>query len=121
MAVKMEGVDANSIVLQLVLRLRGGGADAKRKEARKRKFEHLLTHGPHDDDATGTMIEGENAESPVKKQKKKKKLKSLSERPEAPPPAEAQEVLDEQSNVQAPKTKSSEKSQRFIVFIGMHS
>ena len=119
MAVRMEGVDANSNVLQPVLRLRGGGADAKRKEARKRKFEHLPTQGPHDDGATGTVIEGENAEPPVKKQKKK--LKSLSERPEPPSLAEAQEALDEQSSVQAPETRSSEKSQRFIVFIGMHS
>lgn len=103
---------------QRALRLRGGGADAKRKEARKRKFGHLPTQESHDNEPTRTATGEHNAEPPVKKQKRKSE--SDPERP-LPAPAEARDVEDEQNGAQAPETKTSEKPQRFIIFIGMHS
>ena len=116
----MEGVAASfnndCANLQPVLRLRGGGADAKRKEARKRKFAHLPIQESNDDEAAETAIREQDAESTVKKQKRKSK-----DDPEWPKPAAgAQELVEEQSSAQVPETKASEKSQRFIVFIGMY-
>ena len=100
--------------------LRGGGADAKRKAARKRKFGHLPSQDSHGDEATGTAIGEHNAEPPVRKQKKKtSKSESGGPKP-LPASAEARDVVDEQSSAQSAEIENPEKSQRFIVFIGMH-
>lgn len=117
----MEGVGAsfnNDCVnhLQPALCLRGGGADAKRKEARKRKFGHLPIQESHDDETTEVALGEQDAEPPVKKQKRKSKNDPGWPKP-LPAPAGAAE---EQSSAQVPETTASQKPQRFIVFIGMY-
>lgn len=119
---RLEGFFNNDCINlpQPALRLRGGGADAKRKEARKRKFGHHSTQGSHGDEATGTAI-GEDDPEPLVKKQKKKTSKSESEGPEPlSPSAEARDGVDEQSSAQSAGRENPEKTQRFIVFIGMH-
>ncbi|KAI4135865.1 MAG: hypothetical protein LQ347_000318 [Umbilicaria vellea] len=98
--------------------LRGGGADAKRKEARKRKFGHLPNQHSHGDETTGTAIGEHDTEPPVKRQERKR-LKSESEGPKPlPASAEARDLVDEQSSAQSAERETFEKKQRFIIFIG---
>lgn len=101
--------------------LRGGGADAKRKEARKRKFGHLPNQHSHGDETTGTAIGEHDTEPPVKRQERKR-LKSESEGPKPlPASAEARDLVDEQSSAQSAERETFEKKQRFIIFIGMYA
>ena len=94
------------------LRLRGGGADQKRKEARKRKFAQDVSQ-PQLVAETGLQCLGVDGPS-------EKKQKQASVLPEHDPktdtrPVSNGETIDQSSTVQ----NESSKSQRLIVFIGM--
>lgn len=94
-------------VSQPMLRLRGGGADKNRKEARKRKF------APQQGE--GRPSSSEYAEPSAKKQRKQPSPSSGDEH--ATSGAElGSEAVNENGADSNPVTQ--QKSQRFIVFIG---
>lgn len=98
-------------VFQPLLRLRGGGADKKRKEARKRNFANL-----HVDEATDSTEEAE----PSARKRRKQDLPD-PEYKEAVPFSEKNSAGDEPviKNVDTENGDMAQcKSQRFIVFIG---
>lgn len=94
------------------------GADAKRKEARKRKFDtQTFDTRSHDDIQSGM----EGAQSPKKKQKQVPQ--SLERSESSPRTAEAEDAGDEETAKDADGEKvdeiaATQKAQRFIVFIG---
>ena len=94
---------------QPVLCLRGGGADAKRKEARKRKF------ATGQDEKAADLAEG--AESARKKARKRFPASSGEE----VVPSEENDATELGAGKDAKAESSSiaqQRSQRFIVFIG---
>jgi hypothetical protein len=91
------------------------GADAKRKESRKRKFAHL-----QEDEATGARVGHadvavENNESPLKLQKHGARNETVMVEDQV-----NHVTANEESNDVAPTAKipPSEKPARFICFIG---
>ena len=94
---------------QPVLCLRGGGADAKRKEARKRKF------ATGQDGKAANLTEGAESE-----RKKARKQNSALSGGEVDPPSkydatEIGAVMDAEAESSG---IAQHRSQRFIVFIG---
>ncbi|KAL9116313.1 MAG: hypothetical protein Q9187_007162 [Circinaria calcarea] len=104
---------------QPVLCLRGGGADAKRREDRKRKFAHLQKSS-NTVKLAGDVCEAELESGPNSK-KKKSRIETKTGSPAVQFGIEAQcegneRIQDrEASEVQV---KRSNKSQRFICFVG---
>ena len=94
----------DGFVSQTVLRLRGGGADNKRKQARKRKFANL--QGDNSADLTG---EGEPAV---------KKLRKQAPSSPADKKAKIPSETDLGNHVGVKDRDPGHSSQRFIVFIG---
>lgn len=100
-----------------ILRLRGGGADHKRKEARKRKFGQE-TGGPQPQPVAEMGPQGLGLETPpMKKQKRTKPPPQSSDLASVTGPEQVTdgERTDRYSGVQSVPPKS----QRFIVFIGI--
>jgi len=117
---------------QPILRLRGGGADQKRKEARKRKFEQLRNDHPMAS-LTGEAktIDGPSEQQAQKRRKQAPNPSSSSEATAGPEINRADEAhaeeqlvtLPEQDGHEAEEVNSGQppKPQRFIVFIGILS
>lgn len=93
---------------QPVLCLRGGGADAKRREARKRKF------------ATGQDEKAaqELTEESVRKKVRKQTSASFGEEVVPPSEKDTAEVRTVKDAEPESSRIASQRSQRFIVFIG---
>ena len=112
-----------------VLFLRGGGADAKRREARRRKFAHLQKNFPRgrpqegkDVADPGISVDEERDSSTTKVSKRRKLSSSVGQSEES-----AQNLSEsgsgEHIDVDASEDKSKEKSaktQRFICFVGQY-
>lgn len=93
-------------LLQPILRLRGGGADKRRKEARKRKF------APQGEERANSS---ESVEPPVKKQRKQPSPSSGDEHTASGAELELEAVNENDADS---STVTQNKPQRFIVFIG---
>jgi hypothetical protein len=116
---------------QPILRLRGGGADQKRKEARKRKFEQLR----HEHPIASLIGEAKTIDGPSEQQAQKRRKQapdssSSSEAAAVPEINRADEAQAEEQSMPLPEPDGHEaeegnsgppKSQRFIVFIGILS
>lgn len=118
-----------------ILRLRGGGADAKRKEARKRKFGQSQLQEPsikspeqQSGGESAEIADKSTLEQPPEK-KKKKHNTQLAVKTDDDGRAES-EVVEADAGKGAENTDGGEaadaetaagKPQRFIVFIGTHS
>lgn len=109
---------------QPILRLRGGGADQKRKEARKRKFEQLR----HEHPIASLIGEAKTIDGPSEQQAPDSS--SSSEAAAVPEINRADEAQAEEQSMPLPEPDGHEaeegnsgppKSQRFIVFIGILS
>lgn len=101
---------------QPVLGLRGGGADQKRKEARKRKFAHLQS----DEGTTSVAIQSRSEPNVHAEPVVKKRQTQASSSPgdvQLPPTLEAGK--DGVNRINAETGSPQQKLQRFIVFIGM--
>ena len=100
------------------LGLRGGGADAKRKAARKRKFAHLQHDSNPQLDSEHPDILEDDSKSPSKK------AKGDLEPPPASPPAPQSEKATESSATEqkileeSPNDDQPSPRQRFICFVG---
>lgn len=121
---------------QPILRLRGGGADQKRKESRKRKFEQLR----HDHPIASLIGESKATDGPSELQthKRRKQATNLPSSCEAtavpnidraveahaegpPMPMPVVEVEQDGQEIEDENSRQPPKSQRFIVFIGILS
>ena len=104
---------------QPMLCLRGGGADKKRKEARKRKFETLQGNETAEiSEDQGLRKPGVQA-GPIAKRLRKQALSSPLD-DEASPTLETNfEETEAAKDVVANNHNSQQTTQRFIVFIGM--
>ena len=110
-----------------VLCLRGGGADAKRRDARKRKFAHLqikfpqvTSQGEKDVADTGKSAD-EEAGISRSKASKRRKLDSSVTQPRESKTTPSEPNDEENMDVDASKNESTgktAKSQRFICFVG---
>jgi len=119
---------------QPILRLRGGGADQKRKEARKRKFEQL----GHDHPMASAIGASETMDGPSEQQAQKRRKQALKSPSSSVATADAEinradEALSEEQPMRTPVVevegdghegeegngRQPAKSQRFIVFIGI--
>lgn len=111
--------------------LRGGGADYKRKEARKRKFAHL-----QDDHAqTSSTDENKHKSAPARALKKRKPSPSAlpNQTPKvADETKQTEDEADSDHDIESAKAgqdgdhvdgedEQAKKAQRFIVFIGNQS
>lgn len=121
---------------QPILRLRGGGADQRRKEVRKRKFEQLHHHHP-----TASLIgesntlDGPSEQQTQRRRKQASNLPSSSKATAGPKVDRADEAQAEEQLLRMPAVEVEEdgreaedgssrqppKPQRFIVFIGILS
>lgn len=121
---------------QPILRLRGGGADQKRKQVRKRKFEQLRHDHP-----TASLIGESNIIDGPSEQQTQKRRKQASNSPSGSKATavsktdRADEAQAEEQPVRMPavgvepdghevedgSSRQPPKSQRFIVFIGILS
>ena len=102
-----------------ILCLRGGGADLKRKAARKRKFSHLQE--PSSANELNGGVRDDGADSEPRSRKKKSKAENKNGSPGVSPRTEVQHGRDEGDNDQAASTIEvavPNKSQRFICFVG---
>lgn len=127
---------ASDMTVEPILRLRGGGADAKRKEVRKRKFGQTQPQVSSTQSAgrqSGTeVVETEDSkkseQQPKKKQKKHKKALAaqndddVKPDPETPATEEGEDLENaEVAEAADAETAAASKPQRFIVFIGTQS
>ena len=110
-----------------VLCLRGGGADAKRREARKRKFAHLQHSFPPKKLQGGTDVVGmarsvdEKEDDPMTKVSKGRGFDPSVTRPKESPSRSTESEIEEKMDAGTLKDGSqakSTKSQRFICFVG---
>ena len=107
------------LVNQPVLCLRGGGADKKRKEARKRKFANLQSDDENTPLANRSRREPDVQTEPVAK-KQRTQASSTPEDIEAWSASEADPGgKEEVEDVNVENGDSQQNRQRFIVFIGM--
>lgn len=100
------------------------GADAKRKEARKRKF-GTQTADARPDGGIDLEVEGGGIVEPAKK--KQKQVPSSPEVSNSPPSAAEDEGGGDEKTVndagknEGDDSAATQKAQRFIVFIGLPS
>ena len=91
------------------------GADLKRKEARKRKFENQNSESLFDAGVKLDLEDSPASESPKKKSKQVPPPPSSSEEI---PAAGKVAVVDESTDQGKEENPANQKAQRFIVFIG---
>lgn len=96
------------------------GADLKRKEARKRKFESQNSESSFDAGIKMDLEDSQASESPKKKSKQMPPSPSPSEEiPTAEKSAAGKvAVVDESTDQAKEENPAKRKAQRFIVFIG---
>lgn len=113
----------------LTLCLRGGGADARRREARKRKFAYLQKEFPHENSQgggdladAGRGLDREREDSPSEISKRRK-IDSPKSRPKKAIPTSSEPdnraKLELDASEDGSKSKSA-KAQRFICFVGQY-
>ena len=115
-----------------MLNLRGGGADVKRREARKRKFAHLQDKFPHKEQQGAkplvlkkkSVSGGDHAFTEEVSKRKKVTSAAFAVMPKQSMPTSGKPDHGADQDTDAPIAESHEmekpaKSQRFICFVGL--